>query len=301
MEKRVRRATSVVVLWMTLPAGLLASQELSVAFVPDHLGCVVDDETLTEMVESKFLSSQFAHATLGAAPPPSSNYFLWGELTYFEIINPRLAGALGVRVGDCMIALNSNQRGGLQVLFDSLNQTPIETSPSMTLRQLNRAGQSIPWYYAVDFDHERISGLGLWFKEYHPEFKSRMDPALSEPDDISRERGPPEFAHHPDKHFQDVTGVTVAVPPKRRAQLETLLDATGFVAGPDREGPTWATDEFEIEFIAALGPESYAIREIRLSLTRSLGGGQRSYDFGSVTLEFRSEDEAALVFDRPAR
>ena len=263
---------------------------------------MVDDATLAAVAESGFLREEFAHARAGGAPPPRSNQFINGELTYVEFINPRLAGFLGVDVGDCMIALNTERAGWLSRLYEEMGDRHPGANPDFRLRELARGPDTVPWFYVLDFDYESgIGGLGLWFKEYHPEFKYRMAPESSEPGDVSRLRDAPQVAFHPDKYFRNVTGVTVAVPPGRRAQLETLLGVAGFVAAGDENPAVWFTDEFEIEIIPAPEPGDYAIREIRLSLTRPYDETVRAFDFGSVALEFPTDTAAVLRFTRPGR
>lgn len=283
-------------------AAPLDAQDDRHVLAPDHLGCLVDDATLEAVGASDFLPDAFAHSRYGGAPPPRSNYFIHGELTYVELINPRLAGVLGVQVGDCMIALNTERAGWLERLYEEAGRLHPESNPEFGLRELNRGPDAIPWYYVLDFSYQSgIGGLGLWFKEYHPDFKHRMAPELSEPGDVSRHRPAPQVAFHPDKFFREATGVTVAVPPARQTQLESLLELAGFAGRVDGGSATWSTDEFEIEIVPATAEGDYAIREIRLDLTHPYSGTARTFDFGSVTLEFPEDGAAVLRFGRPAR
>jgi len=91
-----------------------------------------------------------------------------------------------------------------------------------------------------------------------------------------------------------VVGVQVAVPASRRAQLADLLSLVGY-ASDDRGAVTvWRGAGFKVVVTTPTDLEHYALRKVRLSLTRSRTGHTLHHLGRSVLLRFEEADEAFL-------
>lgn len=305
MGRTVLITTCWVVMGIASPsAAQIPSGEVPPPFSVNHVGCVVEQATIDAVASSEFLTNEFANVMPFEAATSEgeswSNHTIWGELTYIEFLTPESADQLGLEMGDCFLALHAEEAGGVQWLADQMSARYPESNPRVRFREFVRGAEQIPWAYLVTFDYDSgASRFGVWATEYHPQFKHRMAPAqYPEPGDISRLRKGPRVAFHAEKYFRDVAGLQVAVSALRRSQLVELFSLIGMTPEDRGASTVWKGKDFEVEVAVAPDSPDFALRAVRLDLTRPKTG-QRAYQFGpSARLRFGERAVASLDLGR---
>ena len=291
---------AIPLLSLALGAGVASQTPL---FHLDHLGCAVAPGVLEAMTASRFLADTFAHAAPGGARDRDvswSGFYVYGRFTYLELFRAE-SFAVPAETGDCMMALNAETPGSVDWLLDTMNVALPASHPHRLDRRINLRGRELDWFSAALFEWEDKGGLGVWALEYDPEFKHDASPRLyPEPGDITRERGAPPVAHHPDKLLADVIGLTLALDPKRMQTVSGQLRIMGYRIEEGDRGITAQAPDLTIRMRPRNG-EPYSIASVRMSLTRAVA--ERSiYRFGGeegegATLVVGPGDEAVLYLD----
>lgn len=305
MKRTVLISACWIVVGLASPsAAQIRAREDPPPFSLDHVGCVVDQATIDAVASSRFLTDEFAHVMPFEAATSEgeswSNYTIWGELTYIEFLTPESADQLGLEMGDCFLALHAEKAGGVQWLANQMSTRYPESNPRVRFREFVRGAEQIPWAYLVTFDYNSgASGFGVWATEYHPQFKHRMAPAqYPEPGDISRLRKGPRVAFHAEKYFRNVVGLRVVVSALRRSQLAELFSLIGMTSEHRGASTLWKGKDFEVEVAVAPDSPDFALRAVRLDLTRPKTG-QRACQFGtSARLRFGERAVAILELGR---
>ena len=292
-----RIATITLAAASLVPPALAEEEPLHFAF--DHVGWMVDQDTLDMLAESSVLAEEFAHTTVRRSPDgvPFAVY-VYGKLSYLEFMLVDAARQIGLDVaaGDGMVAFNAEEEGSVDRIIARMGEQYPESNPQKGFRTLNLGEQSIPWFHTALFDYQRgHEGFGAWVKEYHREFKNQATGGRSPIGDVTRIRDAPPVSHHPDKLLEDVVSLTAAVPDTRRRNLVNLLTELGYEVD-ERGTTTVLTGAENVLRLIPRTDQKYVITSVELSLTRKQEG-EEEYRFGSdIVLRFEDGRRAVWEF-----
>ncbi len=229
----------------------------------NHFYLVLDTQTFRDIQRSEFLRQEFAAFEKRRTVRTDRSYtgiYFYGTNTYFEFFDAAEAAARGQKEGDSGIALGVEDPNGL----DFLNSRKI---PGVSFHQTTITRQygddMLPWFYQVepvDFPFRTFVML------YHPSFLSRWNPG-SPPvanEGITRklflERYKSVLEEKPKEQLlQDVTGITLALPPDILEKLSRIYAAWGMRRKGKGSLVTLDAQQFSLRLI----PETETARGIQ--------------------------------------
>ena len=197
----------------------------------NHVYVVLDEETFAALRGSELLRSELAAVDAGlptfeAPRADSQRLYIRGRTTYVEILGPRNpfnepVGKIGLALGVDELALLGEVQAAWSASFGS--------AADRYEVQWKKATPPVPWYDVVQ--HRTTSNnphLVLWVSAYRPEFLPWLYPQRSALDNRGSRADflAPRF--RPERLFQDVTGLTVAIPEQLRQQVARQLEASGY-------------------------------------------------------------------------
>lgn len=220
----------------------------------NHLLIFLDAETYRSIGASGFLNGHFAcseeRTTHDQATGMSwTGRYYYGRETYFEFMDP---GRTSWAPRDAL-AFGIEQEGGSEELAGRL-ESALKRDITRFKRKRRYRDQDIPWFWTVDIPRKEDARLISWVMEYDPGFLDRWAPDLppDKPgegkDGIARRWFLTRYRSAigddlPDRLFQDITSVTVTLPPDEADLLEAELGVYGYAASRmDRPAEPGAND-----------------------------------------------------------
>lgn len=265
--------------------------------VLNHAYLVVDEQMYQDIAASEFLRNEFAgfakRTTKTGQGRTWSGTYLYGEQTYLEFFPP---GALDTPE-TCGIGFGVEQPGGIKVVRDQLARLagkPVE----LKLETRQRDQYEIPWFYATALPTVTGATLETWVMEYHPEYLPTRDAVFPKGTDPLSRRVYLADRYKPDRYFQDIIGLTVALKEDEGKRLRDQLVALGYVVSPSASGHLARAAGLEIALLPATA-EASGIIDVRMTLNRPKSGA-KEYRFGPRSvLRFGDDKKARWIFSRP--
>lgn len=197
----------------------------------NHFYVVLDEETFAAVRDSEWLKTQFASVDTGLpkfSPPQadSQRLYIRGKTTYVELLGPR--NPFNERIGKIGLALGVDALPLLDAVRDAWSASLGTTADRYNV-EWKKSTPARPWYEVIQ--HRSTSDnpdLVLWASAYRPEFLAWLYPHRSAPDNRGSR---PDFLaplFRPERLFQDVTALTIAVPEELRQQIARQLQAVGY-------------------------------------------------------------------------
>jgi hypothetical protein len=284
------------------PARVAPARGAEVAL--NHVYLYVDSATVRAIMNSAFMRDSFSDLRVetnsDAGGRTWNAVYLHGEQTYFELFGPRESS---FPPGFTGIALSVERPGALEGVaarLASVTGMPLYREPTRTVR----GADTIPWFKQVSVVYpgypDSLAEVYSWVIENEPAFFREVirDTAASD-DDISRRRYLVK-RYRPDRLLRDITGITIALSPRRGARLLTELEAHGWTVVRSAPGGTSgrATGPgAEIAVVPVSATRPFGLRELRMSLTRPVAA-VRSIQLGPRSrLIMLTNGMARWVFD----
>lgn len=228
----VRTARSISFGWLWMMACVVChagSLEGEVGL--NHVYVVLDEETFAAARDSELMKTRFASVDTGLpkfAPPQANSQRLYirGKTTYLELLGPRNpfnepVGKIGLALGvDTLPLLDAVQAAWSASLGAAADRYNVEWK---------KATPAVPWYEVIQ--HRSTSAnphLVLWASAYRPEFLPWLYPHRSAHGNRGSRADFLAPLFRPERVFQDVTALTIAVPEELRQQIARQLQAVGY-------------------------------------------------------------------------
>ena len=197
----------------------------------NHVYVVLDEETFAAVRDSEWMKTQFASVDTGLptfAPPQadSQRLYIRGKTTYVELLGPRNpfnepVGKVGLALGvDTLPLLDAVEAAWSVSLGTAADRYNVEWKKATPAR---------PWYEVVQ--HRSTSAnqdLVVWASAYRPEFLPWLYPQRPAQDNRGSRADFLAPLFQPERLFQDVTALTIAVPEELRQQIARQLQAVGY-------------------------------------------------------------------------
>ncbi|MBM0105896.1 hypothetical protein JM946_14285 [Steroidobacter sp. S1-65] len=197
----------------------------------NHVYVVLDEETFAAARDSEVLLKEFASVDTGLptfAPPQadSQRLYIRGKTTYVELLGPRNpfnepVGKVGLALGvDALPLLDVVQAAWSASLGAAADRYNVEWK---------RATPARPWYEVVQ--HRSTSAnphLVVWASAYRSEFLPWLYPQRPAHENRGSRADFLAPLFRPERLFQDVTALTIAVPEELRQQIARQLQAVGY-------------------------------------------------------------------------
>jgi hypothetical protein len=265
----------------------------------NHFYVVLDSQTFSDIKRNDFLLKEFAPFESRRTVRTDRSYtgiYFYGTNTYFEFFDASEAAARGMKLGDSGLAFAVEDPNAL----DALSR---RTVPDVKFHQTTITRQygddMLPWFYELE-------PLNFPFRTfvmlYNPSFLSRWNPSATPAANtgVTRkeflERYKFVLAEKPKEPLlQDVTGITLALPPDVLQKLSWIYAAWGMRRRGKGDSLTLEGQQFAIRLI----PETETargIQEVDLRLNAS-ARGQQPVHFGKRSaLTFKAQNTAVWTF-----
>lgn len=269
----------------------------------NHVVMVVDSATYASILESTFLSNEFANGgvrTVTAGPDESwTARYVVGEDLYLEIFGP--GGREGRAPGYVGLAFSTVARGDIDSVYTALSRSAGGRAYRF-LRTRQVEGEERGWFHAVSVDPPSMNrGLGAWIMEWDPNDLNALalDPAVTPSRAaylraLRRARGattPP-----PDRLLADIKRVDLVLTEKEGQDLEVLLLAGGW-RRTKTQGDTSRLSRPGLDlYITAARTPNPRLRSIEFSLTGRPGKNERLQFSGRSTLTVRTDGTARWTY-----
>lgn len=197
----------------------------------NHVYVVLDEETFAAARDSELMKTQFASIDTGLptfAPPQadSQRLYIRGKTTYVELLGPRNPfnepiGKIGLALGvDTLPLLDAVQAAWSASLGSAADRYNVEWK---------KATPAVPWYDVIQHRSTSASShLVLWTSAYRPEFLPWLYPQRTAQDNRGSRADFLAPLFRPERLFQDVSALTIAVPEELRQQVARQLQAVGY-------------------------------------------------------------------------
>jgi hypothetical protein len=271
----------------------------SVSLMLNHFYLVLDSQTFKEIQKNDFLKKEFAafeKRTTVRTDRSYSGIYFYGTNTYFEFFDAAEAAGRGLKEGDSAIALAVEDPNSLDVL--SSRKVPGITFHQTTITR-QYGDDMLPWFYQlepVDFPFRTFVML------YHPSFLSRWNPGSPSAgnEGITRklllERYKSVLEEKPKEPLlQDVTGITLALPPEILEKLSRIYAAWGMRRRGKGDLVTLDAQQLTLRLIRQT-ETARGIREVDFRLNTS-APEEKPVHFGKRSvLTFKGKSSAVWTF-----
>lgn len=201
----------------------------------NHLLIFVDIDTYRAISASDFLNRHLAwseeRTTRDEATGMSwTGCYFYGHHTYFEFMNPE-ATSWAPRDG---IAFGVDEENA-DISVERALREQVHQKVRRYARTRKDNDRDIPWFDAVELPRPDDHHLITWLMAYHPDFLRRWAPELPpETIGVARKQILTRYRHRvgetddASRLFEDITSVTISLPPEEAALLQSELTAYGF-------------------------------------------------------------------------
>jgi hypothetical protein len=265
----------------------------------NHFYVVLDSQTFVDIKRSDFLRTEFAAYENRRTVRTDRSYtgvYFYGANTYFEFFDASEAAARGMKLGDSGLAFAVEDPNAL----DALSR---RTVPDVKFHQTTITRQygddMLPWFYELE-------PLNFPFRTfvmlYNPSFLSRWNPSSTPTANtgVTRkeflERYKSVLEEKPKEPLlQDVTGITLALPPDVLQKLSRIYAAWGMRRRGKGDSVTLEAQQFVIRLI----PETEAargIQEVDLRLYAATKDQQPVHFGKRSALTFKGKNSAVWTF-----
>lgn len=254
----------------------------------NHFYVVLDEETFSAARSSEFFQEELAVVDTGlpgfSAPDSSSSrFYVRGRNTYMELLGPQNPFAepvrkIGIALGvDELAELDSVQRAWSEHLGGKVERTRV---------QWTKSPKPVPWYDAVE--HARTNSnphAVLWAAAYLPEFLPWLYPQRSvRRNSVARaDFLAPRFA--PDRLFEDVIGLVIAVPAELRLEIARQLEVLGYERRETKDALVLEGGGWKLTLVEAAAEHS-RLQSVEFSMNREHEGPAVVHIGPSSTLVF---------------
>jgi len=294
---------AAVILGVAGLAGFAAVPEATMPPVYlNHVYRVLDTETFRAADASEYLRTEFApfeRRTTKSGDDSWTGLYFYGESTYFEFLaaDPKRDRP----VGQSGVAFGIEQDGGsraVRTALEALGLGPVKTIE----RTRETAGKMVPWFQMTGGD-PTDAVLVTWVMEYSPNFLKQWHPELrpglsgiSRQAVLERYQAKAALTVPPkDPMLKNVTGLRIALDPKRAESFGRELAALGWRREAKATGVSWLGPEARIEIVDAAG-EARGIVAIEMSLTRKPEESKVLALSDRARLEIRTDGTASFLF-----
>ena len=268
----------------------------------NHVYRVLDKDTFAAIDHSDFLRAefgQFERRTTKSGDDSWTGLYFYGESTYFEFLaaDPKRDRP----VGQSGVAFGIEQDGGsraVRTALEALGLGPVKTIE----RTRETAGKMVPWFQMTGGD-PTDAVLVTWVMEYSQNFLKQWHPELrpglsgiSRQAVLERYHAKAALTVPPkDPLLKNVTGLRIALDPKRAESFGRELAALGWRREAKATGVFWLGPEARIEIVDAAG-EARGIVAIEMSLTRKPEESKVLALSDRARLEIRTDGTASFLF-----
>ena len=286
-------------------AGFAAAPETNMPPIYlNHVYRVLDTETFRAADASEYLRTEFApfeRRTTKSGDDSWTGLYFYGESTYFEFLaaDPNRDRPMG----QSAVAFGIEESGGSAAVRKALDGAGLGLGPAKTLdRTRETAGKEVPWFKMTGFE-PRDPILISFFLEYSPNFLKQWHPELrpglsgiSRQAVLERYQAKAALTVPPkDPLLKNVTGLRIALDPKRAESFGQELAALGWRREAKATGVFWLGPEARIEIVDAAG-EVRGIVAIEMSLTRKPEESKVLALSDRARLEIRTDGTASFLF-----
>ena len=261
----------------------------------DHVYLALDSATYHDIVSSATLRLKFATvatSTVNANQGESwTGTYIRGRYTYIELFGPKgfdgPPGSSGMGLAVTLSGSAEPLRGRLQ---DAVGDTA-----AIFMRTRQAAGKEEPWFFAVGVGRDTMPALFHWVMEYVPEILRRQGTDSVRADGMLVRKRVPNRGYDSTRVFENIVGVTVAMPDEERERFYKEAEVYGWSVG--RVGSSYVATgpNFTITVIPQT-PSVRGIQSLRLALSRKWDG-EPALHFGSKSvLRFLDSGEALWEF-----
>jgi len=294
---------AAVILGVAGLAGFAAVPEATMPPVYlNHVYRVLDTETFRAADASEYLRTEFApfeRRTTKSGDDSWTGLYFYGESTYFEFLaaDPKRDRP----VGQSGVAFGIEQDGGsraVRTALEALGLGPVKTIE----RTRETAGKMVPWFQMTGGD-PTDAVLVTWVMEYSPNFLKQWHPELrpglsgiSRQAVLERYQAKAALTVPPkDPLLKNVTGLRIALDPKRAESFGRELAALGWRRETKGTGVSWLGPDVRIEIVDAAG-DARGIVAIEMSLTRKPEESKVLALSDRARLEIRTDGTASFLF-----
>jgi hypothetical protein len=274
----------------------------------NHVYVVLDEETFGAVRDSEWMKTQFASVDTGLpkfAPPQadSQRLYIRGKTTYVELLGPRNpfnepVGKVGLALGvDALPLLDTVQGAWRATLGTAADRHNVEWK---------KATPPLPWYEVVQ--HRSTSAnqnLVLWASAYRPEFLPWLYPQRPAQDNRGSRADFLAPLFRPERMFQDVTALTIAVPEELRQQIARQLQAVGYRRTGQGEGIELQGAGWMLTLLPS-NTHRHGLLSMTVATNREGGadvvlGTRSNIEFGPRSARWRFSDPSPDASIRPSR
>ena len=294
---------AAVILGVAGLAGFAAAPETNMPPIYlNHVYRVLDTETFRAADASEYLRTEFApfeRRTTKSGDDSWTGLYFYGESTYFEFLaaDPKRDRP----VGQSGVAFGIEQDGGsraVRTALEALGLGPVKTIE----RTRETAGKMVPWFQMTGGD-PTDAVLVTWVMEYSANFLKQWHPELrpglsgiSRKAVLERYQAKAALTVPPkDPLLKDVTGLRIALDPKRAESFGRELAALGWRRETKGTGVSWLGPDVRIEIVDAAG-DARGIVAIEMSLTRKPEESKVLALSDRARLEIRTDGTASFLF-----
>ena len=284
-------------------AGFAAAPETNMPPIYlNHVYRVLDTETFRAADASEYLRTEFApfeRRTTKSGDDSWTGLYFYGESTYFEFLaaDPKRDRP----VGQSGVAFGIEQDGGSRAVRTALEALGLGSVKTIE-RTRETAGKMVPWFQMTGGD-PTDAVLVTWVMEYSPNFLKQWHPELrpglsgiSRQAVLERYQAKAALTVPPkDPLLKNVTGLRIALDPKRAESFGRELAALGWRRETKGTGVSWLGPEARIEIVDAAG-EARGIVAIEMSLTRKPEESKVLALSDRARLEIRTDGTASFLF-----
>lgn len=236
----------------------------------NHIWTVIDRTTYDAIKEASFMKSFaqcYEQTNTADGQTGWEGFYIRGKNTFIELFYPQERYK---KVGLSGIGLGFDQLGSLRQCLNTFQKT----YPKAEYQSFTRKGE--PWFDYVSVNGSYYGdGHSLWIMEYSPNYFQENK------HDISRQHYN-KAAYDPIKHFQDITGFSVAL---NQADQKTLSDYLT-LSGMTRVTPNIFRNAANIEIkIVDESPTQKGICQLNLALNNPFSSSEPLH-LGNSVIEF---------------
>ena len=255
-------------------AGSTQAQEEPPSSGLNHVYVVLDEATFDVIRASEFVLGRFASVDEGLpeftrANERSASLYIRGKETYLELLGPE--NSFGEPVGKVGIGLGVDVPSEL----DAVERAWTDQLGEETIRRLqkwNQADPPVPWHEVVLHPETVVSPtLVVWASAYRAEFLPWLYPdRTAEENGVTRaDFLAPQFDG--DRVLEDVTGLTLALPPELVERFAAQLESIGYERTGSDEAVHLRVDRMRFSLVPPEG-ERTRLMGIEFRTTREYRG-----------------------------
>lgn len=300
IDKKNKYFASLVIICLLClsPAYLCSGQDREVQrarVYPSHISFTVDDETFSELQDSRFLLDEFANTVIKTLTVDSgltwTGVYIYGRNTYLEFYEDEEDWP----VGSCSIAFDVAKEGELKNFKDFFEKQLGISAGKIELRTIKTGELESPWFYYLDL-YEAIGcdTFSPWVLEWHPDSIAQYfnRPITELVDEHGLRYDDPSFSA--DRMFNNVIEINV---PMRRSEMEKwtrFLSAIGFRRSNHGNDVRFSRRDLTFNFLI---DSRTSILELKMSLLEGHQSCVEEYSFGErLRLKFNGDGTASLFF-----